>query len=162
MVGETSTLKNEEGLEIDDGDIERNTTTNGEEEGEESSKDNDLNLLKTIPKEQLLKIWIETLGGTKKGRIYDLGLKNCLLEDSSNANCASSSASNPSNVPTQQIFKTSEFQQLLERVLDQRMTNMQEHMQAEVNIVVRAAVARILDFTPQPPLDGSGSPPNKS
>ncbi|KAK4346461.1 hypothetical protein RND71_032800 [Anisodus tanguticus] len=60
-------------------------------------------------------------------------------------------------------LKHQEFQQLLERVLDQRMTNMQEqmqegirkNMQAEINGVVRAAVARILGFTPQPPPDGS-------
>ncbi|KAJ8572544.1 hypothetical protein K7X08_009055 [Anisodus acutangulus] len=133
-VGETSTLRNEEGFEVDDGDMEKNTTTNGEED----SEDNDVNLLKTILEEQLLKTY------------------------SSNANCASSSAPNPPNISTQQIFETPEFQQLLERVLDQRMANMQKYMQAEVNVVVRAAMARILGFTPQPPSDGSCSPPNKS
>ncbi|XP_060188922.1 uncharacterized protein LOC132617871 [Lycium barbarum] len=40
-VGETSTLRNEDGLEVDDGDLERNTTTDGEGEGEETSEDND-------------------------------------------------------------------------------------------------------------------------
>ncbi|KAH0746333.1 hypothetical protein KY285_007990 [Solanum tuberosum] len=95
-VGETSTLRNEEGLEVDDGDMERNTTTNGEDEGEKTSED-DVNLLKT-----------------------------------------------------------------------QRMTNMQEHvqmdirenMEAQVTIAVRAAVARMLGFTHQPPTDGSSSTPN--
>ncbi|KAK4709715.1 hypothetical protein R3W88_004228 [Solanum pinnatisectum] len=67
-----------------------------------------------------------------------------------------------------QIFETPEFQQLLDRVLEQRMTNMQEHVQMEirgnmedqVTIAVCAAVARMLGFTPQPPPDGSGSTPN--
>ncbi|KAL3339258.1 hypothetical protein AABB24_028079 [Solanum stoloniferum] len=54
-VGETSTLRNEEGLEVDDGDMERNTTTNGEDEGEKTSED-DVNLLKTVSEEQLLKL----------------------------------------------------------------------------------------------------------
>lgn len=167
-MGETSALRNEEDLEVDDGDLERNTTTNGEEEGEKTRED-DLNLLKVVPEEQLLKTWIETVGGTKKGKIYGLGSRNCLLADSLNASCVSSSAQNPSNIPTQQIFETPEFQQLLDRALEQRMTNMQEHMQmgiqetmeAEVNIAVRADVARMLGFTPQPPPDGSGSTLNK-
>ncbi|KAH0641982.1 hypothetical protein KY289_032956 [Solanum tuberosum] len=166
-VGETSTLRKEEGLEVDDGDMERNTTTNGEDKGEKTSED-DLNLLKMISEEQLLKTWIETIGGTKKGKIYGLGSRNCLLADSLNSNCASSTAQNPSNIPTQQIFETPEFQQLLDRVLEQRMTNMQEHVQmeiredseAQVTIAVHAAVARMLGFTPQPPPDGSGSTPN--
>ncbi|KAG5623640.1 hypothetical protein H5410_008858 [Solanum commersonii] len=93
---------------------------------------------------------------------------NCLLADSNNSNCAPSTAQNPSNIPTQQIFETPEFQQLLDRVLEQRMTNMQEHvqmdirenMEAQVTIAVRAAVAWILGFTPQPPPNGSGSTPN--
>ncbi|XP_006338825.1 uncharacterized protein [Solanum tuberosum] len=114
-VGETSTLRNEEGLEVDDGDMERNTTTNGEDEGEKTSED-DVNLLKTVSEEQLLKTWIETVGGTKKGKIYGLGSRNCLLADSKNSNCASSTAQNPSNIPTQQIFETPEFQQLLDHV----------------------------------------------
>lgn len=37
-VGETSTLWNEEGLEVHDGDMERNTATNGEDEGEKLVK----------------------------------------------------------------------------------------------------------------------------
>ncbi|KAH0687995.1 hypothetical protein KY290_019665 [Solanum tuberosum] len=107
-VGETSTLRNEEGLEVHDGDMERNTTTNGEDEGEKTSED-DVNLLKM----------------------------------------------NPSNIPTQQIFETPEFQKLLDRVLEQRMKNMQENvqmdirenMEAQVTIAVRVDVARMLGFT---------------
>ncbi|KAH0652680.1 hypothetical protein KY289_030358 [Solanum tuberosum] len=114
--------------------MERNTTTNGEDEGEKASED-EVNLLKTVSEEQLLKTWIET---------------------------------NPSNIHTQQIFETPEFQQLLDRVLEQRMTNMQDHvqmeiwenMEAQVTIAVRAAVARMLGVTPQPPPDGFGSTPN--
>ncbi|WMV58483.1 hypothetical protein MTR67_051868 [Solanum verrucosum] len=53
-VGETSTIRNEEGLEVDDRDMERNTTTNGEDEGEKTNED-DVNLLKMISEEQLLK-----------------------------------------------------------------------------------------------------------
>ncbi|KAH0725281.1 hypothetical protein KY284_001146 [Solanum tuberosum] len=163
-VGETSTLSNEEGLEVEDGGMERNTSTNGEDEGEKTSED-DVNLFKTVSEEQLLKTWIETVGGTKKGKIYGLGSRNYLLADSKNSNCASSIAQNPSNIPTQQTFETPQFQQLLDCVLEQWMTNMQEHvqmdirenMEAQVTIVVRAAVARMLGFTPQPPPDGSGS-----
>lgn len=122
-VGENSTLRNEVG-EIDDDDMERNTTTYGEEEGEKTSEENDVNLWKIVPEEQLLKTWIVTVGGTRKGRIYGLGPRNYLLADSSNANCASSSALYPSNVPTQQMFETPQFQQLLNRILEQRMANM--------------------------------------
>ncbi|WMV44922.1 hypothetical protein MTR67_038307 [Solanum verrucosum] len=145
-VGETSTLRNEEGLEVDDRDMERNTTTNGEDEGEKTSED-EVNLLKMVSEEQLLKTWIETVGGTKKEKYMGL---------------------NPSNIPTQQIFETPKFQQLLDRVLEQRMTNMQDHvqmeirenMEAQVTIAVRAAMAQMLGVTPQPPPDGSGSTPN--
>ncbi|KAH0698488.1 hypothetical protein KY284_012703 [Solanum tuberosum] len=128
MVGETSTLRNEEGLEVDDGDMEKNTTTNGEDEGEKTSEDDIQTILIVHP--LLLRI-----------------LQIFLLK---------------------QIFETPEFQQLLDRVLEQWMTNMQEHvqmyirenMEAQVTIAVRAAVAQMLGFTPQPPPDGSGSTPN--
>ncbi|KAK4737475.1 hypothetical protein R3W88_001172 [Solanum pinnatisectum] len=126
----------------------RNTTTNGEDEGEKTSED-DVNLLKMVSEEQLLKTWIEIVGGTKKGKIYGLGSRNCLLADSLNSNCASSTAQNPSNILTQKIFETPEFQQLLDHLLEQRMTNMQEHvqmeiqenMEAQVTIAVHAAMA---------------------
>ncbi|KAH0650116.1 hypothetical protein KY284_030028 [Solanum tuberosum] len=135
---------------------------------EKKTNEDDVNLLKTVSEEQLLKTWIETIGGTKKGKIYGLGSRNCLLADSLNSNCASSTAQNPSNIPTQQIVETPEFQQLLDRVLEQRMMNMQEHvqmeirenMEAQVTIEVRAVVARMLGFSPQSPPDGSGSTPN--
>lgn len=122
-----------------------------------------MNLLKTVSEEQLLKTWIETVGGTKKGKIYGLGSRNCLLADSRNSNCVSSTAQNHSNIPTQQIFGTPELQQLLDRMLEQRMMNMQvqmdirEYMEAQVTIAVHAALARMLGFTPQPPPDGYGS-----
>ncbi|WMV24855.1 hypothetical protein MTR67_018240, partial [Solanum verrucosum] len=120
-VGETSTLRNEESLEVDDRGMERNTTINGEDEGEKASED-DVNLLKM----------------------------------------------NLSNIPTQQIFETPEFQQLFAHLLEQRMMNMQEHvqmdirenMEAQVTIVFRADVVQMLGFTPQPPPNGSGSTPN--
>lgn len=76
-MGETSTLRNEEGLEVDDG-----------EEGGKTRED-DVNLLKTVPKEQLLKIWIEIVGGTKQGKVYGVGSRN-LLGDSLNANWSES------------------------------------------------------------------------
>jgi len=38
--------------------------------------------------------------------------------------------------------------------------DIRENMEAQVTIAVRAAVARMLGFTPQPPTDGSGSTPN--
>ncbi|XP_009788781.2 uncharacterized protein [Nicotiana sylvestris] len=150
-VGETSTSRNEEGFEIDDGDIDINMTTNKDEEGEKTSEDNVVDLLKSIPDENLLKTWIETVRGAKKGRIYGLGPKTCLLADSVKANCASSSAPNPPNIPTQQVFESPEFQQLLNRALDQWMENMQADMQAgiqedmreEVKAAARAVVREI-------------------
>ncbi|OIT37865.1 hypothetical protein A4A49_52163 [Nicotiana attenuata] len=168
-VGETSTSRNEEGFEIDDDDIDRNMATNEDEEGEKTSEDNVVDLLKSIPDEQLLKAWIEIVGGAKKGRIYGLGPKTCLLADSVKANCAYSSAPNPPNIPTQQVFESPEFQQLLNRALDQRMENMHADMQAgiredmreEVKVAARAVVREMLGLT-QPPPNGSGSSPNIS
>lgn len=127
-----------------------------------------MNLFKTVSEEILLKTWIEIVGGTKKGKIRCLGSIYYSLLESSNANCASSTSQNPSSVPTQQIIKTPKFHQLLDRVLEQRLMNMREHMQmdiqdnmeSQVNIVVHFDVSRMLGFTPQPPSNGSGSPPN--
>nr|XP_009780100.1 PREDICTED: uncharacterized protein LOC104229211 [Nicotiana sylvestris] len=148
--------------------MERNMATNGDEEGEKTSEETIVDLLKTIPDEQLLKTWIETVGGAKKGRIYGLGPKNCLLADSLDTNRASSSASNPPNVPTQQIFETPEFQQLLDRAMEQRMENMlarvqadiREDMQEEVKVAAHAVVREMLGLPSQPPPSGSGCPPS--
>ncbi|XP_019229654.1 PREDICTED: uncharacterized protein LOC109210655 [Nicotiana attenuata] len=166
-VGETSTSRDEEGFEVGDEEMERNMATNGDEEGEKTSEETIVDLLKTIPDEQLLKTWIETVGGAKKGRIYGLGPKNCLLADSLDTNCASSSASNPPNVPTQQVFETPEFQQLHDRAMEQRMENMLARVQAniredmqEVKVVARAVVREMLGLPSQPPPSGSGCPPS--
>jgi len=142
--------------------------TNGDEEGEKTSEETIVDLLKTIPDKQLLKTWIETVGGAKKGRIYGLGPKNYILADSLDNNCASSSALNPPNVPTQQVFETPEFQQLLDRAMEQRMENMlariqadiREDMQEEVKVAARGVVREMLGLTSQPPPNGSGCPPS--
>nr|XP_009802667.1 PREDICTED: uncharacterized protein LOC104248159 [Nicotiana sylvestris] len=167
-VGETSTSRDEEGFEVDDEEMERNMATNGDEEGEKTSEETVVDLLKTIPDEQLLKTWIEIVGGAKKGRIYGLGPKNYILADSLDNNCASSSAPNPPNIPTQQVFETPEFQQLLDRAMEQRMENMlariqadiREDMQEEVKVAARAVVREMLGLTSQPPPSGSGCPPS--
>ncbi|KAJ8546189.1 hypothetical protein K7X08_018772 [Anisodus acutangulus] len=122
-VGETSTLRNE----VDDGDMERNTTTNGEE----ASEDNDVNLLKTISEKQLLKTYRNSWRNKKKKEYMIL------------------------------VSKTV-YWQIHRMPIEQMQQGVRKNMQAEINVVVRAVVARILGFTPQPPPDGSGSPLNKS
>lgn len=50
-MGETLTLRNEEGLKVDEGDMERNNTTNGEDEREKTNED-DSTLLKMVSEDQ--------------------------------------------------------------------------------------------------------------
>ncbi|XP_057993990.1 uncharacterized protein LOC110659780 [Hevea brasiliensis] len=72
-VGEKSTTRNEDSFKVQERDVRLNRATK-ENEAQECNDDNNiLTLLQTIPKEQVLNTWIDTIGGAKKGRVYGLG-----------------------------------------------------------------------------------------
>lgn len=157
----TSTPRDENGGEV--GATERNMPSSGDEEtDEEANEDNIVNLLQTVPDEQLLNSWIDAVGQPKRGKIYGLGL------DALHVGSTSSTALAPAPTPTvtpQQIVETPEFEQILNRVLDKRMADMQASLQAsiravmqeEIEVAVRAVMSRMLGFPAARP-NGSGSP----
>ncbi|MCE5166181.1 hypothetical protein HAX54_015405, partial [Datura stramonium] len=158
---DTNSLRNESGSEVE-GDLERNMSINGDEKIVETSEDIVLKLLQTIPDEQSLNSWINTVGGSKKGRIYGFASDIGIIGDSLHISSASSSVPILS-VSAQQIIEAPEFQKIINRLLEQNLggmqTSMQEsvltgirvNIQAEVQVAVRAVMSRLI--LPQPPND---------
>ncbi|XP_059308626.1 uncharacterized protein LOC132059842 isoform X1 [Lycium ferocissimum] len=143
---------------------EAGAINSGDDETEEANEDNIVNLLQTVSDKQLLNTWIDAVGlPKKKGKIYGLGLETGFRGDPLRVSSASSAAPTPTVTP-QQIVETPEFEQILNRVLDQRMGDMQASLQAsiqtvmqeEIEVAVRAVMSRMLGF-PAPRSNGSGS-----
>ncbi|KAK4371073.1 hypothetical protein RND71_010548 [Anisodus tanguticus] len=153
----TSTQRDENGSEVEV------AVDSEDEKTEEANEDSIVNLLQTVPDKQLLNTWIDAVGRPKKGKIYGLGLETGYRGGSLHVNSASSTAPTPTVTP-QQIVETPEFEQILNRVLDQRMADMQASlhasirtvMQEEIEVAVRAVMSRMLGF-PAPRSNGSGS-----
>ncbi|KAF2314736.1 hypothetical protein GH714_032204 [Hevea brasiliensis] len=122
-VGETSTIRNEDGFEVQERDVGLNRATEENKVQECNDDNNILTLLQNIPKEQVLNTWIDTIGGGKKGRVYGLSLKTSVLGKLTHFSSVHSNAPTSPTVPPQQVIETHDFEQAVNHVVDQRVDN---------------------------------------
>ncbi|KAF2304493.1 hypothetical protein GH714_032185 [Hevea brasiliensis] len=122
-VGETSTIRNEDGFEVQERDVGLNRATEENKVQECNDDNNILTLLQNIPKEQVLNTWIDTIGGGKKGRVYGLSLKTSVLGKLTHVSSVHSNAPTSPTVPPQQVIETHDFEQAVNHVVDQRVDN---------------------------------------
>ena len=105
-----------------------------------------VNMLPTIPEEQILDTWIQTTGGVKKGRVYGLGSEVSIPKRSHvtcvNSHCAMPLSASQLDIP--------EFEQAVNRILKRQMEDMRLSFREEIEAAVQAVLSYVFTSQPSP------------
>ncbi|KAF7821096.1 uncharacterized protein G2W53_026551 [Senna tora] len=139
---------------IDDVSRMQDGNTGDEQVDEEETSDEEANeeddakffsCQSLLSKEQVTSAWIEAVGGVTKGRLYGLG------SDITTFVCGRdhTSMSTSTSTPTTHNFDSSDFQEAVNRVVEDKLSEMRARLQEDMQTTIQATIEAMRSSQPQ-------------